>query len=133
MSHQILDRVTFLCIVASSSGSRTDQFEVNLISSKWLTLLTFKIFHLGVCADTFYGRAEQFTLLTVIVSSCLHLDLHSFHILKIFVATVSMRDLIIHWNSSAQKNDTANSKIRKIMMQLMQLQNCVVYRAMEIH
>lgn len=103
VSHQILSRVTFLCIVASSSGSKTDQSEVNMICREWLTLLTFKIFHLGVWADAFYRRAEQFTLLAVIVSSCLHFDLHSFHIMKIFIATVRMRDLIIHWNSSVQK------------------------------
>lgn len=102
-SHQIVSRVTSLFIVLSSSGTKTNQSEVNLISSKWLTGLTFKVLHLGVWVNVFYGQAEEFTLLAVIISNCLHSDSHSFHIMKILFATVRMRDLIMLWNSSVQK------------------------------
>lgn len=82
-----------------------------------LTFLTFKIFHLGVWADAFYGWVEQFTLLAVIVSSCLRFDLHSFHIMKIFIAAVRMRDLIIHlefkcsskWHSKFKNKENCNA------------------------
>lgn len=101
-SHQIVSRVTSLFIVSSSSGTKTNQSEVNLISSKWLTGLTFKVLRLGVWVNVFYGQAEEFTL-AVIISNCLHSDSHSFHIMKILFATVRMRDLIMLWNSSVQK------------------------------